>query len=263
MRRIAVTGIGLVSPLGGCVSEVSAAAQAGTSAIRSIQMPFADRVLTPLAAPTPFNGAEHFEPAQLRMLDRVSQFAVVAATRALADSGVDLEQWDRERAGVFVGTGHGASHTLDAGYRTIYGERSDRIMPLTVLMGMHNSPAAWIGSEMRLKGPNLTFSTACSSSAVAIGEAWLRLTRGDIDLAIAGGAEAPLSLGALMAWSTMRTLARVDPTHAPASCKPFSKNRSGMVLGEGAAFVVLEPWERAVERGACIHGELIDRKSVV
>jgi len=257
MRRIAVTGIGLVSPLGADASEVSAAALAGISAIRTIQMPFADRVISPLAAPTSFDGAEHFEPAQLRMLDRVSQFAIVAAKRALADSRIDLEQWDRERAGVFVGTGHGASHTLDAGYRTIYGERSDRIMPLTVLMAMHNSPAAWIGGEMRFKGPNLTFSTACSSSAVAIGEAWLRLKRGEIDLAIAGGAEAPLSLGSLMAWSAMRTLARVDPTHAPASCKPFSKNRSGMVLGEGAALVVLEPWERALQRGACIHGELI------
>ncbi|HRF12412.1 MAG TPA: beta-ketoacyl-[acyl-carrier-protein] synthase family protein, partial [Candidatus Accumulibacter phosphatis] len=157
----------------------------------------------------------------------------------------------------FVGTGMGGSQTSDDGYKTLYGDDSDRIKPFTVLMGMHNAPAAWIGIEHDLRGPNLTYSTACSSSAVAIGEAWRRVAGGDLEVAIAGGAEAPLSFGSLKAWEALHTLATIDAIRPSASCKPFSKNRSGMVLGEGAAMLVLEPWERAVARGASIHGEIL------
>jgi 3-oxoacyl-[acyl-carrier-protein] synthase II len=122
---------------------------------------------------------------------------------------------------------------------------------------MHNAPAAWIGIEHALRGPNLTYSTACSSSTVAIGEAWLRVASGSLDLAIAGGAEAPLSFGSLKAWEALHTLASIDEDEPSASCKPFSKNRSGMVLGEGAAMLILEPWDHALARGAPIHGELL------
>ena len=124
-------------------------------------------------------------------------------------------------------------------------------------MGMHNAPASWIGIDLGLRGPNLTYSTACSSSAVSIGEAFRRVRDGDCDAAIAGGTEAPLSPGSLKAWEALRTLAAVDAADPSASCKPFSADRSGMVLGEGAAMLVLEPWERAVARGATIHGEVI------
>jgi 3-oxoacyl-[acyl-carrier-protein] synthase II len=124
------------------------------------------------------------------------------------------------------------------------------------LMGMTNAPAAWIGIEYGVTGPSLTFSTACSSSAVSIGEAWMRLRNGDLDVAIAGGAEAPLSFGALKAWEALHTLAREDSADVSTSCKPFAKNRSGMVLGEGAAIVVLEHWEHAIKRDATIYGEL-------
>lgn len=257
MKRVAVTGIGVVSPLGQSGPAAYAAARAGRSAITAITTPFAGRYVSSLAASTRFDGTDHFDLAKLRMLDRMSQFAIVAAQRALADSALDFADVDRDRAGVFVGTAMGASHTLDDGYQSLYGEKSDRIKPLTVLMGMHNAAAAWIGIDNQLRGPNLTFSTACSSSAVAIGEAWLRLAHGELDMAIAGGSEAPLSLGSLLAWESLHTVASVDLHDASASCKPFAKNRSGMVLGEGAAMVVLESWDRALDRGAAIHGELL------
>jgi 3-oxoacyl-(acyl-carrier-protein) synthase len=257
VRRVAVTGIGVVSPLGHSAAEIFDAARSGRSAIHRLDVPFAHRLGAPLAATTRFNGADHFEPPRLRMLDRASQFALVAASRALADSSLQLTASERNRAGVFVGTGMGGINSIDDGYQTLYGEQSDRIKPFMILMGMHNAAAAWIGIEQGFTGPNLTYSTACSSSAVAIGEAWLRLARGDLDIAVAGGAEAPLSFGSLKAWEALRTLAALDPADPSASCKPFSKNRSGMVLGEGAAMVALEPWDRAVERGAAIHGELI------
>ncbi len=257
MRRVAVTGIGLVSPLGHDATEVFEAARSGRSGIHRLQIAGAHRLLAPLAATVQFDGTAHFRPPQFRLLDRVSQFAVVAARRALADAGCQLSDAERERAGVFVGTGMGGILSIDGGYQTLYGENSDRIHPMMILQGMHNAPASWIGIENGWRGPNLTYSTACSSSSVAIGEAWLRLACGATDVAIAGGAEAPLSLGSLKAWEVLHTLASEDAEDAARSCKPFSRNRSGMVLGEGAAFVVLEPWERAMARGAAIHGELL------
>ena len=257
MRRVAVTGLGVVSPLGNSAAEAFANARDGRSGIHRLDAPFANRLVGPLVATARFDGADHFEPPKLRMLDRVSQFALFASNQAMSEARIDLSQVDHRRAGVFVGTGMGGSMSSDDGYKTLYGDRSDRIKPFTVLMGMHNAPAAWIGIEHDLRGPNLTFSTACSSSAVAIGEAWLRIAGGDLDIALAGGAEAPLSFGSLKAWEALHTLATVDADDPSASCKPFAKNRSGMVLGEGAAMLLLEPWEHAVARGAPVLGEII------
>jgi len=257
MRRVAITGIGLVCPLGHSAGEAFEAARAGRSAIQKLNFAGAHRLTAPLAAPVQFDAALHFEPQQQRLLDRVSHFAVVAADRAFADANCALTPFERARAGVFLGTGMGGSLSMDAAYQTLYGEQSNRIKPMLILQGMHNAPAAWIANKHALLGPNLTYSTACSSSSVALGEAWLRIAHGMLDVAIAGGSEAPLSLGSLKAWEAMHTLASIDSDDPSASCKPFSKNRSGMVLGEGAALVVLEPWERALARGATIHGELL------
>jgi 3-oxoacyl-[acyl-carrier-protein] synthase II len=257
MNRVAITGIGIVSPLGHGAAEVFDAARAGRSAIRRLALPDAERLLAPLAATVEFDGTRHFEAPKLRMLDRVSQFALVAAQRALDDAPGALPDGERERGGVFVGTGMGGALSNDDGYRTLYAEQSDRIKPYTVLLGMHNAAAAWIALEHGLRGPNLTFSTACSSGAVAIGEAWRRVAQGELDMAIAGGSEAPLAFGSLKAWEALHTLASIDADDASASCKPYAKKRSGMVLGEGAAMLVLEPWARAVARGARVHGELL------
>ena len=250
--------MGVVSPLGVSAKSAFDAARAGRSAIRRLDFASIDRLVSPIGAPVEaFSGADYFDPPKLRMLDRVSQFALVAAAQALAEAHVELTPGDRSRTGVFVGTGMGGIGSIDDGYHTLYGENSDRIKPFMILLGMHNAPAAWIGIEHDLSGPNLTYSTACSSSAVAIGEAWGRLRRGELDFAIAGGAEAPLSLGSMKAWEALRTVATVDLSDPSASCKPFSANRSGMVLGEGAAMLVLESWDRATARGALIQGEVI------
>lgn len=257
MKRVAITGVGVVSPLGHHAQEVFEAARSGRSAIRRLDIPGVHRLAVPLAATVQFDGTDHFDPPQYRLMDRVSQFAVVAARRAIADAQCKLTDIERERTGVFLGTGMGGTLSMDEGYQTLYAEQSDRIKPMMILKGMHNAPAAWIGIEHGLLGPNMTYSTACSSSSVAIGEAWLRLACGALDVAIAGGSEAPLSLGSLKAWEAMHTLASLDADDPATSCKPFSRNRSGMVLGEGAALVVLECWDRAKARGALIHGELI------
>ena len=257
MRRVAVTGMGVVSPLGNSAAQAFAGARAGRSGIRTLDFPFAQRLSTPLAASATLDEAAHFNGTQLRMLDRFSLFALFAANQAVQDSQCALAGTDLGRVGVFVGTGMGGTTTIDEGYKTLYGDNSDRIKPFTILMGMHNAAAAWIGIEHGLRGPNMTYSTACSSSAVAIGEAWLRVASGQLDVALAGGAEAPLSPGSLQAWCSLHTVAMRDTEQPSASCRPFSKNRSGMVLGEGAAMLVLEPWERARSRGAHILGEVL------
>jgi len=150
----------------------------------------------------------------------------------------------------------GGSETTDDGYHTLYAEQSDRVKPYSVLMAMNNAAASWIALDHGLEGPNLTYSTACSSSAVAIGEAARRIAHGEVDVMLAGGTEAPLTFGTLKAWEALRTLAPED-ADAGASCRPFSKDRAGLVLGEGAAVVVLEDWERARARGAPVVAELV------
>ena len=259
MRRVAVSGIGVVSPLGNSTAEVLANARAGRSGVRRLETSFASRLAAPIAATAHIDeGVGHgIDAGKARMLDRFSLFALIAANQAVQGSGDALAGLDPARAGVFVGTGMGGTHSMDEGYQTLYGERSDRIKPYTILMGMHNAAAAWIGIEHGLQGSNMTYSTACSSSTVAIGEAWLRVASGQLEVVIAGGAEAPLSPGSLKAWEALRTVATMDPADPAASCRPFSKNRSGMVLGEGAAMLVIEPWERAVARGAHILGEVL------
>ena len=260
MRRVAVSGIGVVSPLGNSADEAFAAARSGRSGVRVLMapdFPLASRLSTPLAATAHLDDAVLFSSLQLRMLDRFSLFALFAANQAVAASHRALAAVDLERAGVFVGTGMGGISSQDEGYQVFYGDKSDRVKPFTILLGMHNAAAAWIGMEHGFRGPNLTYSTACSSSAVAIGEAWLRVASGQLDVAIAGGAEAPLSPGSLKAWCALHTVAQLDPQEPSASCRPFSRDRSGMVLGEGAAMLVLEPWDRALARGAPILGEIL------
>ncbi len=256
MRRVAITGLGVVSPLGHGVESFFAALAAGRSGVRRLEGDFNGRLASPIGAPVAFEAQDHFPGPKLRMLDRVSQFALVAAQEALAQSHGALEGLEPGRAGVFIGTGMGGSQTTDDGYRTLYGEGSDRVKPFSVLMAMNNAAAAWIGLDHGLQGPNLTYSTACSSSAVAIGEAARRIAAGEAEVMIAGGAEAPLTFGTLKAWEALRTLATEDARDPSASCKPFAKDRSGLVLGEGAAMVVLEDRARALSRGARVIAEM-------
>lgn len=256
MRRVAVTGIGVISPLGLGKKEFFENLVAGKSGVRRLDETLAKRLAAPVAACVAFVGEDFFDAPNLRMLDRVSQFALVAARQAVDDAALDPARHDRQVMGVAIGTGMGGALTLDDGYRTLYQDGSDRLRPFTVLSAMVNAPASWIAQEYAMAGPVLTYSTACSSSAVAIGEAWCKIRNGQADLILAGGSEAPLSLGTLKAWEALRTLASEDPNDPAASCKPFALDRSGLVLGEGAAMLVLEAFEHAQGRGARILAEL-------
>ena len=246
MRPVLVTGLGLISPLGLDIDTAFAAAVAGRSAIRP---------LTALGLPEQVGAAVEFDPApwftrmQLTGLDRVSQFAVAAASLAVKDAGIDPAAWDGERVGVYLGCGMGGSEAIDTGYRLLYGE-DRKVPPLTVVAGMVNAPASHISLRLGIRGPVMTYAMACTSAAAAIGEALKAIRCGEVDIAIAGGAEAPLSFGTVKAWEALRTLAALDPADPARSCKPFSANRSGLVLGEGAAVLVLESADRLGQRRA-------------
>lgn len=256
MRRVAVTGIGVVSPLGNSTGALLESLAAARSGIRRLEGEHYARLASPIAAPAAAEPAEVADPARSRMMDRTTRFALDASRQALAQAALPLATLDPARAGVFIGTGMGGAQSTDDGYRTLYGEGSDRIKPFSVLLAMNNAAASWIGIEYGFTGPNLTFTTACSSSAVAIGEAAMRIAGGGAEIMLAGGTEATLCLGPMKAWEAIRTIATPDPRDPGASCKPFSKDRSGMVLGEGAAMLVLEEWESALARDALILAEI-------
>ena len=237
-----VTGIGLVSPHGDDANLAFAALMRGESAVRQV---FPDLPKPVAAATVAFDESRWFTKLQLAGVDRVSQLAVAAADLAVKDAalGSDIAP---ERIGVFVGCGMGGAAALEAAYRSASG----RVPPLTIPAFMPNAPAAHVAMRHRAQGPVLTYSVACASSGVAIAEAAKAVQRDEVDVAIVGGSEALIVPGVILAWQAMQTLAGFAPGEAATACRPFAADRSGFVLGEGAAFMVLESAERAARRGA-------------
>jgi len=256
LRRVAITGMGIISPTGNSCEEFFSNLAAGKSGIKRISSDFVDRLSTKIAAEADFKAEDHFSKKIARTLDRVSQFASVAAKQAWHDAGISLTEEEKKRSGVYLGTGMGGARTLENAYEQVYKHNAKRLHPLTVVMAMNNAAASHISIEYGLKGPCLTFSTACSSSAVAIGEAFRQIKHGYTDIMLAGGTESLLTLAIFMSWESIGTLA-IEAEDPSTSCKPFSKDRTGFVLGEGAAVVVLESLDRAKKRGAHIYGELV------
>jgi 3-oxoacyl-[acyl-carrier-protein] synthase II len=254
-RRVVVTGIGVVSPHGTDPGTMFARLMKGESAIRKFS--FApEHAYANIAAAAPFDAALAFPGKRLENLDRVSQFSIAAAAAAVADASIEWTEDLRSRSGVSFGTGMGSAGALEETFRQVWQHDPERVRPLTVLKVMSNASPGHIAIQYGLNGPDLTFSCACSSSAVSIGEAFRQIRHGYADLMIAGGAEAALTYTFFRAWDAMHVLAPADPADASASCRPFAKNRSGLVLGEGAAMVVLEERETALRRGATIYAEL-------
>ena len=260
MRRVCITGLGIVSPIGIGIDAFLAGLRAGTSGIRAI-----DQINTPpapikVAGQVDIKFAEHLPPTRIPGLDRVSLFALVAAQQALQSAGTGtgtgagagVSAPVLSNAGVYVGTGIGGVTAMEAAYEEFFLRGGARMKPLTVVQAMNNAAAAHIAMTHGCHGPVLTFSVACSSSAIAIGEAYRAIKHGYADTIIAGGAEALLVPGMLRAWDALRTLALPDSTNPGASCKPFDKARTGLVLAEGAAMLVLEELEHAQKRGANI-----------
>jgi 3-oxoacyl-[acyl-carrier-protein] synthase II len=256
-RRVAVTGLGIISPCGNSIDDFSFNLMAGKSGVRRISSAYSNLLSVKIAAEVDFNPLDYFIKKQVTGMDRVNQFALAAASQAWKDSELSLDAKEKERAGVYIGCGMGGGNTIEDLYDQLFKHNADRVKSLTVLMIMNNASAAHISIEYGLSGPCLTLSTACASSANAIGEAFRQVRDGYVDVMLAGGAEAFLTYGGFRSWESLRVLAAEDPEDPSKSCKPFSKNRTGLVPGEGAAMVVLEEMERAIRRGAPIYAELI------
>jgi 3-oxoacyl-[acyl-carrier-protein] synthase II len=256
MRRVAVTGLGIISPVGNNAGVFFNSLASGRSGIRRLSSDFADRISAGVAADSLFCGEDYFPKKQLGLLDRATQMALAAASEAWADSGLELSEDEKRRSGVYFGTGMGGAHSLDEMFSRLYKNDAERVSPLFVTKIMCNAPASHISIAYGLSGPCLTFSTACSSSAVAIGEAFRQIRAGYADTILAGGTESLLAYGSFKCWESLGVLAPADAHNPAASCRPFSRDRSGFVLGEGAAVLVLEEMEQAKRRGAAIYGEL-------
>jgi 3-oxoacyl-[acyl-carrier-protein] synthase II len=256
-RRVAVTGLGIISPCGNNIDEFSVNLMAGKSGVRRISSAYSTLLSVKIAAEVDFNPLDYFIKKQLSSMDRVNQFALAAASQAWKDSGLSLDAKEKERAGVYIGCGMGGGNTIEDLYDQLFKHNADRVRPLTVLMVMNNASASQISIEHGLSGPCLTISTACASSANAIGEAFRQVSDGYVDVMLTGGVESFLTYGGFRSWESLRVLAVEDPEDPSKSCKPFSKNRTGLVLGEGAAMVVLEEMERAVKRRTPIYAEMI------
>ncbi len=255
MRRVAITGMGIISPVGNTCEDFITSLTAGRSGIRRISPDFDDRLSIRIAAQADFSAEEHFTKKNARTLDRVSQFALAAASQAWKDAGMVLAEGEERRSGVYLGTGMGGARTLEDSYDQLFRQQVKRLHPLTVVMVMNNAAASCVSIEYGLKGPCHTYSTACSSSAVAIGEAFRLIKHGYADVMLAGGTESLLTRGIMMSWESIGTLA-LEAEDPSTSCRPFSKDRTGFVLGEGAAVLVLESLDRAKKRGVRIYGEM-------
>ncbi len=249
-RRVVITGVGVISALGGNATEFWSALSQGQSGIRPMQG--VDRSLFRFqngAEVQNYNPSLHFDEKDQSLLDRFSQFAVVAAREAVKDSGIDFTADLKERSAIVTGTCVGGQATEDEGFVSLYKNNSPRVNPFTIPRIMGNAGASRISVEFGIVGPTYTVSTACSSANHAIGQAFWMVRNGMVDLALAGGSEAIFSLGFLKSWEAMRVV-------SPDTCRPFSKDRRGLVLGEGGAMLILEPLELAQARGAHIYAEI-------
>lgn len=256
-RRIAVTGMGCVSGLGQGVPETWRRALAGEGGIRSARLP--ENPDAPVQASGPAaavaaidrrDAEARFGARALAQLDPLSLFTLVATAEAVADAGLFGDPVLDTRTAVMVGCGSGGNATFETGYERLFGRRLAKLHPQTIPSAMISAPASQIAMALGVHGPAMTIASACASSAHALGEAMHMIRAGRADVAIAGGAEACLTLGSWLAWRALGAM-------ADDACRPFSAARRGLVLGEGAAILVLEAWDRAAARGAAIHGELV------
>ena len=259
-RRVAITGLGLVSPFGGDLPDFFTRLLAGESAVRFLQT---DDIPRPLRIP--FVSCPDFDPdgelgrPLAGTMDRFAQLGTAAAFRAWDDAGLTRRAADEDRDswGVAWGTALGGTLAYEKGYKELWQKGRERVSPLSVILGMNNAANAHMSIQLGLGGISMSHTVACASSAIAIGEAFRRIRSGEAPIMLTGGSDAPQAYGVARAWEALRVMANGDEISSPYACRPFSIDRSGLVLGEGGAALVLEDWEHALARGARIHGEML------
>jgi nodulation protein E len=252
-RRVVVTGQGVVTPLGTGVDRFWAALKNGECGIRQVQSFPTDELYITIAGEIPdFDPKERLQSKQLLLADKYSQYAGCAAQEAVVQSKLEvpLKESEAYRSACIIGSGVGGLTTLEFSYKMLFKENKRATHPLTLLKAIGSSASAHVSIENGIKGPTFGVVSACATATHAIGLTYRMIREGLVDVGIAGAAEASLNWGATRAWQAMRVL-------SPDGLFPFSKNRNGTVLAEGAGILMLEEYGRAKERGAPIIAELM------
>ena len=250
-HRVVVTGWGVVSPIGQTAESYWSNLTRGTCGITNATIIETDKLNQKVVAEVKnFDPLKFFDDRQLVVLDRVSQFAVVAAREAVAHANISFEAGLSERTATIIGTGAGGQTTQEESYKRVYRDGATRVYPLSIPKLMVNAPISQVSMHCGLRGPAFAVASACASATHAIGLAFHMVRSGGATCALTGGTEASITFGTMKGWEALRVM-------APDTCRPFSKDRKGMVIGEGAAVVVLESLQHAQKRGATILGEIV------
>ena len=255
-KRVVITGLGAISPIGNTVEETWKGIKEKKCGIDEITLFDTSNLKTKLAAEVKdFDPSQYLDPKQVKRLDRVSQFAIIAAREAFQDSKITKENTDYERVGIYVGTGIGGLITLQNQCEVRLEKGNNRVSPMFIPMVIANMPAGNIAMDLGLKGESVAMVSACASSNHAIGEAYRAIKHGYEDVIVAGGCEATICPIGIAGFENMKALSH--STDKNRASIPFDKERTGFVMGEGAGILVLEELEHARKRGAKIYAEII------
>ena len=249
-QRVVITGLGVICALGNDQPTFWSALAEGRHGFAPLQcIDSSELRFKTVAEVKQYNPDDFFDPKNIRFVDRFAQFGIIAAREAVSEAALSWTAERKKRFGVVLGSSTGGQTTEDAAFFDLYRRNRPRIDPPTIARVMANSAVSQISIEFGVTGPSFTVSTACSSSNHAIGQAFWLIRNGVIDGAITGGSEAPFSYGNLKAWESLRVV-------SSDICRPFSKHRQGITLGEGAGVLILESLDHARARGARIYGEI-------
>jgi nodulation protein E len=251
MKRVVITGAGTVNALAQDVAGTLAAFVEGRCGITALAFQDKERLTIGIGGQIHgWDGAAHFDRQKIGFYDKFTQFALFAAREALAQSGLTFDGALGEVSGVVLGNAGGGLHTTDESFRAVYAEGKNRVRPFVVPKLMNNAAASHISMAYNLRGPSYNVATACASSNHAMGQAFHMVRSGMAPVIVTGGTESMLCFGGIKAWEGLRVMSRD-------ACRPFSRNRDGMVQGEGAAIFVFEDYDHARARGAEILAEVI------
>ncbi len=251
MRRVVITGAGTINPLGENVLATFEAMREGRCGIGPLEIADVDRLAIQIGGQIKgYDEAQHFNRQQIALYDRFTQFTLLAAREAIAQSGLSFTGALADQSGVVLGTSGGGLTTQDENYRAVYEAGKNRVHPFIVPKLMNNAAASHVSMEWNLRGPSFTVATACASSNHAMGQAFNMVRCGMAKVMVTGGSEAMLCFGGIKAWEGLRVMSKD-------ACRPFSATRNGMVQGEGAGVFVFEEYEHAAARGADILCEVV------
>ncbi len=256
-RRVVITGIGCITPVGTGKEEFWKSLTMGVSGIDYITKFDTEDFTTKIAAEVKdFNVEDYIDKREAKKMDRFTQFAVAAAQMAVNDGQLNIEKINAERFGVILGSGVGGIETLEEQSKKLFEKGPKRVSPFFIPMIISNMGSGQVSIALGAKGPNTTIVTACAASTNAIGEAFRTIQKGDADIMITGGAEASITPLSIAGFCSMKAMSTNNDNPKKAS-RPFDANRDGFIMGEGAGILLIEELEHALERGATIYGEVI------